>query len=43
VMGVLERRNQYAARYEPRDQLGDQRGFALTAPTCETDNTHGPL
>ena len=43
VMGVLERRHAHAARDQARDELGDQRGFAGTAPAGETDDAHGAL
>src|SRR5262245_52496347 len=43
MMSVLERRDFQPARDQTRNQLGDQRGFAGTAPARETDNTHGPL
>ena len=43
MMSVLERRDFQPARDQTRNQLGDKRGFAGTAPARETDNAHGPL
>src|SRR5690242_4074685 len=43
VVGMLKRRHRDAAGDQPRNQLGDQGGFAGAAPARETDDTHGPL
>src|SRR5262245_48478795 len=43
MMRVLERRDFHPVRDQTRDQLGDQRGFARTAPAGEADNAHGAL
>src|SRR5262245_8230347 len=43
VVCVLERRDFHPARDQTRNQLGDQRGFAGTAPASDADNAHGAL
>src|SRR5664279_5309484 len=43
VMGVLERRHAQTARQQARNELGDQRGFAGTAPAGEADDAHKVL